>query len=86
MKATNVLDPSPVLLGMTRGEWTLVLFIFGLVYSAGLLVRFGEWFGERAFRSDGPSNDGDPGAPTSVRGTKGGGGRSGESSPPGAKH
>lgn len=41
---------------MTRGEWTLVLFVFGLVYSAGLLVRFGEWFGERVFRDDdGPS-------------------------------
>ena len=36
---------------MTRGEWTLVLFVFGLVYSAGLLVRFGEWFGERVFRN-----------------------------------
>lgn len=51
-----------VLLGMTRGEWTLVLFVFGLVYSAGLLVRFGEWFGARVFGNDdaGPKRDGRP--------------------------
>ena len=32
----------------------MVLFIFGLVYSAGLLVRFGEWFGARVFKNEEP--------------------------------
>lgn len=62
-----MLERRAVLLGMTRGEWTLVLFVFGLVYSAGLLVRFGEWFGARVFgngdakkeRLSDPADDGD---------------------------
>ena len=32
---------------LTSGELTLVLFIFGLTWGAGLLPRVGEWLGER---------------------------------------
>ena len=35
-----------MLLGMTRGEIGLVIFIFGLIYSAQLVPRLGELVGE----------------------------------------
>ena len=35
-----------MLLGMTRGEIGLVIFIFGLIYSAQLVPRLGELLGE----------------------------------------
>ncbi len=38
-----------MLLGMTRGEIGLVLFIFGLVYAAQLVPRLGAFLGEVAY-------------------------------------
>ncbi len=38
-----------MLLGMTRGEIILVVFIFALVYGAGFLPRLGEWVGMLLF-------------------------------------
>jgi hypothetical protein len=34
-----------MLLGMTRGEFALVVFVFGLVYSAALVPRVGAFVG-----------------------------------------
>jgi hypothetical protein len=33
--------------GMTRGEIALTLFIFALVYAAGLLPKIGDFLGKR---------------------------------------
>lgn len=46
-----------MLLGMTRGEIGLVIFIFGLIYSAQLVPRLGEVLGE--LLAGGPGKKGD---------------------------
>ena len=38
-----------MLLGMTRGEIGLLVFIFALVYFAQLVPRLGEFLGERVY-------------------------------------
>ena len=43
---------------LTSGELTLVLFIFGLTWGAGLLPRVGEWLGERTGKRAGPPGAG----------------------------
>jgi hypothetical protein len=42
-----------MVLGMTRGEIGLVLFIFALVYASGLLKRAGDRLGAWMSRRDG---------------------------------
>ena len=43
-----------MILGMTKGELGLTVFIFGLVYVANWVPRFGAWVGARLAGKGGP--------------------------------
>jgi Sec-independent protein translocase protein TatA len=44
--------------GLTRGEVALIVFLFALVWGAGVLPRIGERLGERFAKRGGSPGDG----------------------------